>query len=311
MFPEDLIITLQKKEEIFEMKSEFPYVLRHFRLPAGHTLIASWHWHEELEFAFVKNGILEYRTMQSTVQLKAGDAVFVSGNVLHQVTALSCDTETEYEVHMFRKDFFSVSGSLLEKQYIRPLLRNYASSCFCLRNNCPAHQSALHHIQELSSCSRFQPFGHELLIRNYISLMILDLHRLFRSSDPSFSDALHCTPHSGESHLKQMLLFIQEHYMENLTLQDIAASVPISTRECLRCFQNGLSTTPFSYLQEYRIQSACHLLCSTSLSITSVAEKCGFNSCSYFGKVFQKTTGYSPKKYRRLHASSRLSQPEH
>ena len=86
----------------------------------------------------------------------------------------------------------------------------------------------------------------------------------------------------NEMRLRKMLLYIQEYYGEHLSLADLAKAANIGERECLRCFQKTLHTSPFRYLQEYRIQAASNRLKNSELKIVDIALQCGFSSAKYF-----------------------------
>ena len=96
-----------------------------------------------------------------------------------------------------------------------------------------------------------------------------------------------------------MLAFLQENYARKLTLQDIAQAGAVSTRECLRCFQNSIHQSPIEYLTEYRIQAAAKLLESTELSVTEISMRTGWGSGSYFTKTFREIRGKTPNAYRK------------
>lgn len=53
--------------------------------------------------------------------------------------------------------------------------------------------------------------------------------------------------------MQKFLRYIEQHYSEDLTFEDLAASVNVSKTECLRCFKLSLQTTPYKYLVEYRL----------------------------------------------------------
>jgi len=100
-----------------------------------------------------------------------------------------------------------------------------------------------------------------------------------------------------------MMAYIQENYTEKLTLEDIAASAAISTRECLRCFQASICQSPMEYLISYRIQAAKKLLETTALSITEIAMATGWGSSSYFTKMFHRLCGKTPNAHRKAYAA--------
>ncbi|MNI65101.1 Melibiose operon regulatory protein [compost metagenome] len=99
--------------------------------------------------------------------------------------------------------------------------------------------------------------------------------------------------------LQQMLLFIEQNYMNPVTLQDISNSANISKSEASRCFHAYLKCSPVDYLLQYRIEVSQRLLFDTNRSIQEISLECGFNSSSYFIKTFRKKAGISPGEYRK------------
>ena len=98
--------------------------------------------------------------------------------------------------------------------------------------------------------------------------------------------------------LQQMLAFIRRHYSEPITLGDIAGAANISQSEAARCFKKNLDVTPFNYLILYRLEVAKAMLQSSETSITEIAMQCGFESVSYFDRVFRKYYWLTPKEFR-------------
>lgn len=294
MLPEEIKITSNKQEDVFEMQAEYPYVMRKIHTRPGKK-IASWHWHEELEFVYVRMGAVDYITPQGSVSISEGDGIFVNSNVLHQVVSSVPAAEILYEVHMLRRNFLAEKESLLDKKYVRPFLQNRSASFLPLKKEEELCRDILTRLALLSEWNDRRTFGYEVRVRNILSeiwLSVLEFWEQGRSDFPS-------CPLSNEMRWKEMLLFIQEHYMDNISLKDIAGAASISERECLRSFRKGLGITPFACLQEYRIQTACSLLKNTPDKIVEIAGKCGFNSSSYFGKVFYKQMHCTPYEYRK------------
>lgn len=96
-----------------------------------------------------------------------------------------------------------------------------------------------------------------------------------------------------------MIGFVEEHYGEKITLQEIAQSAGLGERECGRCFSRSIGMPPIEYLNRYRIRQAARLIVQTSDPIGQIAEQCGFSSDSYFGKMFREQMGCSPREYRK------------
>ena len=102
--------------------------------------------------------------------------------------------------------------------------------------------------------------------------------------------------------MKDAILYIEEHYNENITLDDLAASIHLSKSECCRCFKRTLQLTPFEYLLRYRIFRAANMLKMNgphTCSMSSLAFSVGFNNASYFNKVFKQYLHCTPSEYKR------------
>ena len=107
---------------------------------------------------------------------------------------------------------------------------------------------------------------------------------------------------SGEAQrlVRQAMAYLQEHYAEPISRQDIADHVGLSDDYLTSCFHKELGLTPVVYLNRYRVQQARQLLKHTHKSITEIALDVGFSNSSYFSRIFRRETGRSPEAYRRL-----------
>ena len=104
---------------------------------------------------------------------------------------------------------------------------------------------------------------------------------------------------SSNKHITDACLFIREHLNENLTLEKVASCIYVNRCHLCHLFKSCLSMKFSEYITNERNALAKTLLCDNGLSIDDVAEKCGFSSSSYFSTVFKKSTGLSPREYRK------------
>ena len=95
--------------------------------------------------------------------------------------------------------------------------------------------------------------------------------------------------------------YIKKHYMEMITLDDIAKESELSKSHFARMFKGEYGVTPMVYLNRYRISVAKFLLATTMESIEVIAGKTGFADTSYFCAVFKKYENSSPAQYRQRH----------
>ena len=207
MFPEDLMFASNKQEKIFEMRPEYPFIIRHVYPQRGKSMIAPWHWHEELELIYVQKGAVTYHTPQVSLRIEEKNGLFTNSNVLHQVLSSEPDSEIFYKVFMFRKNFLAEEGSYLDKKYVSPLLQANAASSLLLSQSDPARKKILEQLLELSELNQIRPFGYDMKSRNLMSDIWLHIAEI--SNIPP--DPVPASSSLRENRLKKMLLYIQEH----------------------------------------------------------------------------------------------------
>ena len=93
--------------------------------------------------------------------------------------------------------------------------------------------------------------------------------------------------------------YIDESYMHDLSVADVARAVGISESLLYRLFREEEGITPVGYLREVRIKRAERMLLGNpDMRVGDVASACGFLDSSYFCKLFRERNGVSPRKYR-------------
>ncbi|MDO3412238.1 AraC family transcriptional regulator [Saccharibacillus sp. CPCC 101409] len=98
--------------------------------------------------------------------------------------------------------------------------------------------------------------------------------------------------------LEKCKQYIREHYASPITLDILAKHCDINKHYLCRLFQRSEQTSPLAYLKDRRVEAALTMLRTTELPISLIGQKCGFESPSYFGKVFRQYMSMSPKEYR-------------
>ena len=107
-----------------------------------------------------------------------------------------------------------------------------------------------------------------------------------------------------------MMQFIHDHYMEEITLEQIAASASLSKSGALHIFRSGIQISPVAYLIRYRLAQAAEQLQTTRKSVSSVAADTGFADAGLFLPEIQAAVSYErrrvPAKKRENHCYFRL-----
>ncbi|MBM7564100.1 AraC family transcriptional regulator [Paenibacillus sacheonensis] len=92
--------------------------------------------------------------------------------------------------------------------------------------------------------------------------------------------------------------FMEWRYSDDLTLDMLAELVHLNPSYLVRIFKKHTGRTPFEYLQTLRLKAAVSYLLRSELPLRVIAEKTGFNSIHYFCRLFRKTYGDSPIRWR-------------
>ena len=103
----------------------------------------------------------------------------------------------------------------------------------------------------------------------------------------------------GESLEKEMILYLEDHFAEDISLDSLSERFRRSPEYLCALFKAATGETILQYLRRVRIhQAKIRLMETPDASLREISEACGFHSVSYFGKVFREATGFTPQGYR-------------
>ena len=95
------------------------------------------------------------------------------------------------------------------------------------------------------------------------------------------------------------IIYIHEHYSEDLTVEQLAEMEGLSRAHYRTCFREAAGVSPKEYIIDRRIEAACAILEEQDRSIQETAQLVGYSDVYYFGRIFKKKMGISPGKYRK------------
>ncbi|RQR30740.1 MULTISPECIES: response regulator [unclassified Burkholderia] len=138
----------------------------------------------------------------------------------------------------------------------------------------------------------FEPAEVIVRIRNHIK-------RSSRDRQPRNVPEL---PDNPDSNLVRAAIGILLHDLrKSPALDELAHLVGTHEKRLSRIFRDCLGQTVFEYLRETRLRTAMHLLSTTSMSISDVADEIGFSSAANFATAFREQLGVSPSRWRKRH----------
>ena len=139
---------------------------------------------------------------------------------------------------------------------------------------------------------RFEYFYSITAAFNYLSDTFMNLLRRCREEQESRST----------KPVRVAQLYIEEHYMEPLTLEEIAQEIGFNDSYLSSIFKKQVGKSVIDYLTNVRIQHAKELLIDPERSVEDISDEVGFSDPKYFTRRFKKYTGVSPREYRNLFA---------
>lgn len=104
---------------------------------------------------------------------------------------------------------------------------------------------------------------------------------------------------SKKESLRNAVLFMDENFSKDISLDQIAEYSGVSVQHFCRCFKDRMGMRPTEYLAKRRISESKQLLLNTDKSISDIAEEVGYHGATYFGMVFRKYEGIAPSEFRK------------
>jgi len=126
------------------------------------------------------------------------------------------------------------------------------------------------------------------------SLSSLVTHEIIRTVIEYDAHPVHLSDNQA---INEAVKHININYEQNITLDDLATLSKLSRSHFTKVFIENMKVTPMEYLKIIRLQNAKKMLLSNRLSVTQVAQQCGFNSSSYFTKSFREAFNETPKEF--------------
>lgn len=261
-----------------------------------HQLI-DWHWHHEFEFVLVEKGSVLCSANGQVLRLNAGEGVFINSGVLHRFDPAG--QEGLMPNILFAPEFIAPGESVIYEKYVRPL-QNKAVKFVRLDTGAVWKQDILARLKSLIHLCEIRNEMYEMQAHIQCCEIWMHLWRHISQTEIEAVPRMDVYMHR----IKEMIMYIEHHYHKRIALSDIAAAAKISKTEAMRCFRIHLKTSPIRYLNQYRLNCARVLLRESGKSITDIALGVGFESASYFNRLFKNELHCTPGEFRRLQGNN-------
>ena len=218
-------------------------------------------------------------------RIKKGDILIIPPYSIHRVETAS-STVTSYDCICF-------DLSLIWDEEIKNGLNSHTLSVNHLIENCAPYAKQINDLisNGCRACAENKA-GWELEAIGCMSIIF----GILKSNGCFFSNL---KSENENSFAQKVIDYISDNYATLLSSTDIANSLYMNNSYFCRLFKQTFGCCFSDYILTYRLEKAKIYLNTTNLSVTEIAFRCGFNSCSYFGKAFREKFGTSPLVYRK------------
>ena len=288
------IITQENQKELKEHGNyAFPVNISIEKIESYEKGFFLWHWHPEVELTLILSGEIEYQIEDNTFILSAGDGIFCNSNSLHSGYMRDNKQCTYLTVTFHPRFLYGYENSVLQTKYVNFITGNELWSSLALTPSVNWQSEVLECIRNIYELSQTESIDFELQTH----MLLLSIWQKFYQYFSAQPDHTH-KPKQHLQRLRDILLFIEKHYNQEISLEDVAKSANICKSECCRFFKKHMGMTIFDYILYLRIQNSLPLLKKTD-SITEVASMVGFASPSYYSQIFKRYMKCTPMEYKK------------
>ncbi len=241
--------------------------------------LPTMHHHRSFELYYLVKGNREYFIEDRFFAVNEGDLVIIPQKVFHRTAGKGGLRFLIHFTDTFLEKFFTPAT-------LTPLLEGIP---FVFRANEKDRNHILSNLENL--LSEYNKNSHnEMLMAGFLYQILFSVANAPNDYVPQ--------SYANEN-ITQIIQYINENYSHISDIEQIAEHFFISKFYLCRLFSRNLGISLVAYLNTIKIREACTMLLSSSDNMTEIAMQCGFNSSSYFCKVFKKEKSMSPTDYRK------------
>lgn len=239
------------------------------------------HYHQHHEIYYLLSGTQRCFIDNAYYDMKAGDFALIKENSLHKTTngmgglRILISFNDKFFTRFLTPEAIEQFLSIFDKHIVRPSEEN--------------NQIILSH------CNKIEKAVQENN-KDDILFSLMQIFLLLKDS-PTPNDT---TSTNVPLLIDGVLEYIGKNFSTIINLDDVANALHISKYYICHLFSKHLETSFIDYLTKIRIKNAQIQLSNPNLTITQIAENCGFGTPAYFSNVFKKQIGISPLKYRKM-----------
>ncbi|MCI6244119.1 MAG: AraC family transcriptional regulator [Lachnospiraceae bacterium] len=257
------------------------------------------HWHDEMELIYIKKGIGRITVDFREYKVTGPSLVLILPGQLHSIDPFN-EEAMEYENIIFSPNMLvSRQNDVTATDFLLPLITGKITVPTVFTPVYPYYEDIIAPIDACDEICKTKPQGYELYVKSQLFQFFFILDNRCRNLTTTGKNK------KTLDKMKIVLKYIENNYMQKITIGDIAAAVGFSESHFMRYFKETMGTSFVEYLRDYRLTIASRLLTSSDSSILNIAAETGFENLSYFNRVFKEKYKMTPRQFRK---ESRLNE---
>lgn len=248
--------------------------------------------HTEALFGHVRSGNATFENGDGGHHLQSGDIYFVSPNTKYRLTGTE-NTKIDVVTINFSNPA-AVTQDYLPQSIIRALINGNCTNFAHISTRDSSHPVLLDCITTATRAETDKSDFFQLLV---YGKMYEAFYELFSNNYVRIVDVE--SKSKKYRALMRVTNYIDEHYIDGLSLDEVAVSTGISRYYVSHLFKELMNTTFVGYVNELRLNRAAMLLVTTDSPIIEIAAMSGFNNLSNFNRAFKLHFNKTPSAYRK------------
>lgn len=273
-----------KLEQLSLENKNASFLYYNVKVPAFEFL---WHYHPEYELTYIVKGRGKRFVGDSYEDFESGDLVLLGPMLPHAwVSETNYKFDCEAIVIQFSQDFMKSLFQFPEINDIRDLLIKSKGGL----NFRATDESVIFLIKQLITCKGADAFATFIKVLQQLS---------YSSSMPLSSDHFKLLKgNENQQRINKVFMYVQENYNTKISLTRASEIVHLSESAFCKFFKRVTGRTFSDYVNEIRISKACELLLESDKQIELISFETGFESQTYFNRIFLRKKGIRPMLYR-------------
>ena len=276
---------------VMQGRREFVTYMEHSSVRVWYSDVP-WHYethvHSAVEIVLTMEGSVEYTAGDTSYSIRRDEVLIIPPDMPH---SLSMGEGSSRYLVLFEPDMPMGLRDVMN-------LPGLFSRVFWLHDGSETHRRIREMLLKIVAIQKAQDIMWNTMCYSYILRIYAALGQQYL---PGAQRKKETSRLVDQEVIASSMAYINEHYQENLTLDDVANFAGFSRYYFSRSFKKQTGYFFKDYLCQKRLQVATDLLIRTEMPMREVAEKSGFGSVATFNRVFREKTGCTPTRYRAIY----------